>query len=147
MLRNMAVSQMFTHGRGVLAFGPRIIVGLARARLGLLDPELLQQLRHLMVDVFRTVIAVETQDHEREGRHHGRQHRQQECLADFLHGADHLKLGHFIHRIDEVHPLDVETAQQRDLLAAAGCGYSQGFLFSKAVPAEEFEALLKRGNP
>ena len=40
----------------------------------------------------------------------------------------------------------VETAQQRDLLAAAGCDYGQGFLFSQAVPAEEFEALLKRGD-
>ena len=39
----------------------------------------------------------------------------------------------------------VETAQQRDLLTAAGCDYAQGYLFSKAVPAEEFEALLKRG--
>jgi diguanylate cyclase (GGDEF)-like protein/PAS domain S-box-containing protein len=32
----------------------------------------------------------------------------------------------------------VETRQQRDLLAAVGCDYAQGYLFSKAVPAEEF---------
>ena len=37
----------------------------------------------------------------------------------------------------------VETEQQRDLLAAYGCDYAQGWLYSKAVPAEEFEALLK----
>ncbi len=35
----------------------------------------------------------------------------------------------------------VETAQQRDLLAAAGCDYAQGYLFSRPVPAEEFEKL------
>jgi len=37
----------------------------------------------------------------------------------------------------------VETIEQRDLLAAAGCDYGQGHLFSKAVPAEQFEALLQ----
>ncbi len=37
----------------------------------------------------------------------------------------------------------VETAQQRDLLAAYGCDYAQGWLYSKAVPPEQFEALLQ----
>lgn len=37
----------------------------------------------------------------------------------------------------------VETELQRDLLAAAGCNFGQGMLFSKAVPAEEFESLLR----
>jgi diguanylate cyclase (GGDEF)-like protein/PAS domain S-box-containing protein len=35
----------------------------------------------------------------------------------------------------------VETEQQRDLLAAAGCDYGQGYLFSRPVPAAEFELL------
>ncbi len=39
----------------------------------------------------------------------------------------------------------VETEAQRSLLAAAGCDYGQGYLFSRPVPGEEFEALLK--NP
>jgi EAL domain-containing protein (putative c-di-GMP-specific phosphodiesterase class I) len=38
----------------------------------------------------------------------------------------------------------IETKQQRDLLAIAGCDYGQGFLFSKPVPAEEFEVLLNK---
>ena len=37
----------------------------------------------------------------------------------------------------------VETERQRDLLAAYGCDYAQGFLYSKAVPSEQFEALLQ----
>lgn len=37
----------------------------------------------------------------------------------------------------------VETEQQRDLHKQIGCDYGQGYLFSKAVPADEFEALLK----
>ncbi|HUW38501.1 MAG TPA: EAL domain-containing protein, partial [Rhodocyclaceae bacterium] len=40
----------------------------------------------------------------------------------------------------------VETGVQRDLLAAAGCGYGQGYLFSRPLPKEEFEILL-RGRP
>ena len=37
----------------------------------------------------------------------------------------------------------VETIEQRDLLASAGCDYGQGYLFSKPVPAEQFGALLQ----
>jgi sensor c-di-GMP phosphodiesterase-like protein len=37
----------------------------------------------------------------------------------------------------------VETEQQRDLLAAYGCDYAQGWLYAKALPVGEFEALLR----
>ena len=37
----------------------------------------------------------------------------------------------------------VETEAQRTLLAAAGCDYVQGYLFSRPVPAGKFEELLK----
>jgi diguanylate cyclase (GGDEF)-like protein/PAS domain S-box-containing protein len=37
----------------------------------------------------------------------------------------------------------VETAAQRDWLAAAGCDYAQGFLFSEPVSAESFTRLLE----
>jgi diguanylate cyclase (GGDEF)-like protein len=36
----------------------------------------------------------------------------------------------------------VEKESQRVLLLAAGCDYGQGYLFSKPVPADEFEKLL-----
>jgi len=36
----------------------------------------------------------------------------------------------------------IETEAQRDLLAAAGCDYGQGYLFSRPVSAEGFEKLL-----
>ncbi|HEY3327797.1 MAG TPA: EAL domain-containing protein [Novimethylophilus sp.] len=39
----------------------------------------------------------------------------------------------------------IETAEQCALLAAAGCDYGQGYLFSRPVPAEEFERLLITG--
>jgi EAL domain-containing protein (putative c-di-GMP-specific phosphodiesterase class I) len=38
----------------------------------------------------------------------------------------------------------VETAAQRDLLAAAGCDYAQGYLYSRPVPPDEFARLLSR---
>lgn len=41
----------------------------------------------------------------------------------------------------------VETAAQRDLLHRIGCDYAQGYLFSKPVPAEEFERLLEQSAP
>ncbi|MDO8312806.1 MAG: bifunctional diguanylate cyclase/phosphodiesterase, partial [Sideroxyarcus sp.] len=41
----------------------------------------------------------------------------------------------------------VETKAQCKLLIDAGCDQAQGYLFSKPVPAEEFEALLKSGLP
>ncbi|WP_227470279.1 EAL domain-containing protein [Massilia sp. YMA4] len=37
----------------------------------------------------------------------------------------------------------VETADQRDLLAAAGCDFGQGYLFARPMPVEEFDALLQ----
>jgi diguanylate cyclase (GGDEF)-like protein/PAS domain S-box-containing protein len=37
----------------------------------------------------------------------------------------------------------VETPEQRDLLAAAGCDYGQGYLFARPMPAAQFDALLR----
>jgi diguanylate cyclase (GGDEF)-like protein/PAS domain S-box-containing protein len=36
----------------------------------------------------------------------------------------------------------IETEAQRDLLAAAGCNYGQGYLFARPMPQAEFAALL-----
>jgi diguanylate cyclase (GGDEF)-like protein len=38
----------------------------------------------------------------------------------------------------------VETEEQREFLAGLGCHHYQGYLFSQALPAPEFEALLAR---
>jgi diguanylate cyclase (GGDEF)-like protein/PAS domain S-box-containing protein len=40
----------------------------------------------------------------------------------------------------------VETRAQHRILTEIGCDYAQGFLFSKAVPAEEFELLLRKNH-
>ena len=36
----------------------------------------------------------------------------------------------------------VETEEQRQLLLGKGCTHYQGYLYSKPVPIEQFEALL-----
>jgi diguanylate cyclase (GGDEF)-like protein/PAS domain S-box-containing protein len=41
----------------------------------------------------------------------------------------------------------VETAAQRDLLAAAGCDFAQGYLYSRPVSATEFEAMWFKATP
>lgn len=41
----------------------------------------------------------------------------------------------------------VETAQQAETLSELGCPVLQGFLYSEAVSAAEFEALLRRAAP
>lgn len=37
----------------------------------------------------------------------------------------------------------VETTKQRDMLKNAGCDFAQGYLFSRPVPADRFERLLR----
>ncbi|HSF71295.1 MAG TPA: EAL domain-containing protein, partial [Methylotenera sp.] len=37
----------------------------------------------------------------------------------------------------------IETQEQLDLLRAAGCDFGQGYLFSKPIPANEFDSLIK----
>jgi len=39
----------------------------------------------------------------------------------------------------------VETEEQRDFLLDRGCTHYQGYLFSKPVPIEQFEAMLRYG--
>ena len=41
----------------------------------------------------------------------------------------------------------VETEEQRQILKNAGCSHYQGYLFSKPVPIEQFEALLRECLP
>ncbi|MFZ2300290.1 MAG: EAL domain-containing protein [Gallionella sp.] len=72
----------------------------------------------------------------------------QSFTRNLEHGSSNLALSDAIimmaHRLGmKVIAEGIETETQRTLLDAAGCNYGQGYLFSRPVPAGEFEELLK----
>jgi diguanylate cyclase (GGDEF)-like protein/PAS domain S-box-containing protein len=76
----------------------------------------------------------------------------QSFVRNMTAGSDDLALCEAIivmaHRLDiKVVAEGVETRQQYDLLRAAGCDYAQGYLFSRPIPADEFERLLRVEEP
>jgi len=51
------------------------------------------------------------------------------------------------HKLDlKVIAEGIETQQQLELLKAMGCDYGQGYLFSKPLPANKFEQLIKQSK-
>lgn len=67
-------------------------------------------------------------------------------VVNLTQGSDDMALCEAIivmaHKLDlKVIAEGVETQEQCDLLRAAGCDYGQGYLFSRPVPAGEFEVL------
>ncbi len=66
VLRDMRVAQVFAHHESVLELRQGVIVGLSGAGLGELDEQFIQQLCHLVVDVFRTVARMKAKDDKRE---------------------------------------------------------------------------------
>ncbi len=68
-------------------------------------------------------------------------------ICDLAPGAGNMVLSEAIvvmaHKLGiKVIAEGVETETQRKLLADAGCDYAQGYLFSRPLPAEDFEKLL-----
>jgi diguanylate cyclase (GGDEF)-like protein/PAS domain S-box-containing protein len=73
-------------------------------------------------------------------------------VADLLNDADNRAIVSAV--IALAHALDiavvaegVETQDQHDMLARLGCSAFQGFLFSRAIPANDFMALVRSQNP
>ncbi|MDO8293520.1 MAG: EAL domain-containing protein [Gallionella sp.] len=76
----------------------------------------------------------------------------QSFVRDLVTDPDDMALSEAIivmaHKLDlKVIAEGVETEAQRKLLTEAYCDYAQGYLFSKPVPAEAFEELLKGQQP
>lgn len=105
VLRNMLVTEVFSHDGPVLGFGQTVVVAMPGARLGELDPELVEQLGHGVVDVLRAVVGMKAQDREGEACKDLFQHGQQECLGQALAGGDDFVLGN-ASSVDVIHPLD-----------------------------------------
>ena len=41
----------------------------------------------------------------------------------------------------------IETAEQAAALRELGCGFGQGFLYARPLPAEKFDQVLVAGAP
>ena len=73
----------------------------------------------------------------------------QSFVRDMTVNADDSAIVQTIIAMSKVLKLDiiaegVETEEQRQLLHQLGCDHYQGYLFSKPMPLEQFEALLKK---
>ena len=92
---------------GILALYEGIIVATASAGLGeVSDVQLVEQFGNVVIDIFATVIGVETEDRKGEGAQHAFKLREQEVLGNILHGTDQLEPGYRVDQIDQVQPLD-----------------------------------------
>ncbi|SHJ84335.1 PAS domain S-box-containing protein/diguanylate cyclase (GGDEF) domain-containing protein [Malonomonas rubra DSM 5091] len=68
-------------------------------------------------------------------------------IADITHSANDLSIAKSIVALAETMQMDVlaegvERQEQQELLQKMGCGYGQGFLFSRPLPATELEPFL-----
>src|ERR1700720_1393104 len=77
-------------------------VETARPRLSELHQQLVQHSGDTIVEIFRTVVAVEPEDPERILRQDLFQDRYQMVLADGLAAAQHFPLRHRVHTIDVI---------------------------------------------
>src|SRR2546423_11491598 len=78
---------------------------MSRPRFGLLDKQFVEQLGHLIVDVFASVIGVKSQNLKGKLRQYRLQYREQVRLTDLRHRAHYLPLRHLIDSVDVVHTL------------------------------------------
>ena len=65
-LGNVHMPHVFSNNRPIFPFNQRIVIALARARLGLLNTELVQQPGNYMIDELRAVIGMKVENLEGE---------------------------------------------------------------------------------
>src|SRR5580658_6578529 len=134
-LRYVAVSEVFSHDRAVLRLRLGVIVGLARARLGLLlDEHLVQQRGDALVDVLRAIVTVKAADDERKTAQQLLEHRDQVRLAEALTRTHRLELRDAIHRIDVI---DALQAVPIPLMHAVDAQESGSVVRSRRAPAPD----------
>ena len=76
---------------------------MSGARLGeQVDMQFVQHCRHLVVDILRAVVRMETENGERRGDKQFFQHGNQKCLRHLRHRADMLELGDLVYQIDDM---------------------------------------------
>ena len=105
--RDVAIAEVLTYDRGVLALDQSIVVAASGTALGELDMELLQKLGDLVVDVLGAVVRVEASDKEGEGLECVFKHWDEEYLADAFDRIDHFVLRDGIDQVDDVYALSL----------------------------------------
>ena len=59
---NKSVANMLAHDSAVLAFHQRVVGGPVGPTLGEFDEQFAEQIRHILIDEFRSVVAVKAQN-------------------------------------------------------------------------------------
>ena len=82
---DVSVAHVLANDRPVFAFYQRVVLAATRAALGELDQQILEQFVYLVVDVFRAVVGMKSQNPKWKLMQDRLQYRQQILLADPPH--------------------------------------------------------------
>src|SRR5271165_4385562 len=103
---DVPVANVLANDRSVFSFHQSVVLSPIGPALGELDQQALEQLRHFVVDVLRTVVGMETHDFEGKLMQDRFQHRAQMLLADPAHATYYLPLSYRVYRIDVIDAFD-----------------------------------------
>ena len=89
-LGDMRMHHVLAHNRPILSFNQCVVLRMSRTRLGLLNRQLVQYMRHHMIDIFASVVGMKVEDKERKLSKQIKQERFQKIFGYTLYASDNL---------------------------------------------------------